>query len=136
MINPRPGGPPVYLQLAEILRTRIVTGKIAAGQALPSERTLQQEHALGRHTVRKAMAVLRAEGLVTFVRGTGMVARERAERQRLVPPAGAAVLTRMPSSEERDEFDLDDGVPVFAVRTPEGSEQVFPGDRWVLIWPG
>jgi GntR family transcriptional regulator len=67
----RDGPTPVYVQLAAILRGRIERGEIAPGRALPSETTLMQEHGLARETVRKAVRVLRDEGLVQIVQGRG-----------------------------------------------------------------
>ncbi len=69
---------PVYLQLADILRARIATGELVAGRALPSETTLMQEHGIARETARKAVRVLRDEGLVEIVQGRGSY---------VVPPA-------------------------------------------------
>ena len=62
---------PVYLQLAAILRARIMSGELAAGRALPSETTLMQEQGIARETARKAVKVLRDEGLVEIVQGRG-----------------------------------------------------------------
>ena len=62
---------PVYQQLASILRARIRAGELAPGRALPSETTLMQEHGIARETARKAVRVLRDEGLVVVVRGRG-----------------------------------------------------------------
>jgi GntR family transcriptional regulator len=67
----RDGPVPVYLQLAGILREGIAAGEYAAGRALPSEATLMQQHGLARETVRKAVRVLRDEGLVQIVQGRG-----------------------------------------------------------------
>ena len=67
----RDGPTPVYLQLAAILRARIEAGDYPPGRALPSETTLMQEHGLARETVRKAVRVLRDEGLVQIVQGRG-----------------------------------------------------------------
>lgn len=135
MINPRPGGPPVYAQLAEILRSRIASGRLAPGQVLPSERTLQQEYGLGRHTVRKAVAMLRAEGLITFTKGVGLTVREPSEVQDLTPPAGASVHARMPTQAERDHFGLEEVVPVFQVSGIGGEVRIYPADRYVLRMP-
>ncbi len=134
MINPWPGEAPVYAQLADTLRRQIRSGELAPGQALPSERRLHEETGLGRHTIRRAVAVLRTEGLVTFVKGTGMVVRDEPELQVLSPPAGATVTARMPTGAERAEFGLDEGVPVFVVVTA-GSEHLYPADRWMLRMP-
>jgi GntR family transcriptional regulator len=67
----RDGPIPVYQQLAAILRARIEAGELAAGRPVPSESTLMQEHGLARETVRKAVRVLRDEGLVQIVQGRG-----------------------------------------------------------------
>jgi GntR family transcriptional regulator len=63
---------PLYRQLAAILRARIEAGEFARLAVLPSESTLVQEHGVSRETARKAIAVLREEGLVFTVpqRGT------------------------------------------------------------------
>ncbi len=68
---------PVYLQLAAILRARIESGEPPAGRALPSETTLMQEHGIARETARKAVRVLRNEGLVEVIQGRGAYVVER-----------------------------------------------------------
>ncbi len=67
---------PVYQQLAAILRARIQSGELPPGRALPSESTLMQEHGIARETARKAVRVLRDEGLVQIVQGRGSYVRE------------------------------------------------------------
>jgi GntR family transcriptional regulator len=67
---------PVYRQLAGILRDAIDSGQIAAGGSLPSESSLMQAYGISRDSVRKAMDVLRAEGLVVTVQGKGSYAAE------------------------------------------------------------
>jgi GntR family transcriptional regulator len=76
----RDGPDPVYQQLAAILRTRIEAGEIPAGRAVPSETTLMQEYGLARETVRKAVRVLRDEGLVRIVQGRGAYVVPKDER--------------------------------------------------------
>jgi GntR family transcriptional regulator len=63
---------PLYVQLAGILRRRIESGELARLDPLPSESTLTQEHDVSRDTVRRAIAVLRDQGLVFTIaqRGT------------------------------------------------------------------
>lgn len=135
MINSQPGGAPIYARLADLLRRDILNGHLRPGQQLPSERTLQQEYGLGRHTIRRAVAVLRAEGLVVVARGHGVLVRERPDMQDLVPAASATVTARMPTAEERAEYDIDEGIPVFSVVSPDGAGGVYPADRWQLRWP-
>jgi GntR family transcriptional regulator len=61
-----------YRQLAEILRARIARGDWAPGRRIASETGLVQRYGLARTTVRRAIAVLREDGVVTVVpqRGT------------------------------------------------------------------
>src|SRR3954468_9952996 len=60
-----------YRQLATVLRKRIRDGELAPGQRMPSEKDLHDEFGLARETVRRAMAVLRDEGLVEMRQGHG-----------------------------------------------------------------
>ncbi|MGO8883270.1 MAG: GntR family transcriptional regulator [Streptosporangiaceae bacterium] len=62
---------PVYRQVAAIIRAAIESGEIPPGRAVPSEKTLMQEHGIARETARKAVRVLRDEGLVEIVQGRG-----------------------------------------------------------------
>jgi GntR family transcriptional regulator len=66
---------PLYVQLAALIRAEINSGTLSKDDLIPSESYLQQTHGVSRVTVRKAMEVLRNEGLVytlpqrgTFVR--------------------------------------------------------------------
>jgi GntR family transcriptional regulator len=66
---------PVYAQLAGILRRQIECGELVPRQPLPSETYLVQNYGVSRGTARRAMAVLRDEGLVRTIaqRGTYVV---------------------------------------------------------------
>ena len=60
-----------YQQIAEELRRRVLAGEFAAGRMLPSESELSAEFAASRVTVRRALEVLRDEGLVDARQGFG-----------------------------------------------------------------
>ena len=62
---------PVYVQVADILRSRIEAGQLLPDRPVPSEAQLQQEFGVARGTARKAIAVLRDQGLVVTVKGRG-----------------------------------------------------------------
>ena len=71
-INPR-GAEPPYRQIAAWLRARIETGEFRPGEdPLPSEKDLIQLFGVARDTARRAVQVLRDEGLVVTIpqRGT------------------------------------------------------------------
>jgi DNA-binding GntR family transcriptional regulator len=62
---------PVYVQVADILRARIESGQLIPDRPVPSESQLQQEFGVARGTARKAIALLRDQGLVVTVKGRG-----------------------------------------------------------------
>jgi len=67
---------PRYRQIAAELRAAIDAGQLMAGDALPSEADLMAEHApVSRATVRQALAVLEADGLITTHPGKGRYVR-------------------------------------------------------------
>ncbi|MEV0384206.1 winged helix-turn-helix domain-containing protein [Nonomuraea sp. NPDC050643] len=59
----------IYLQIADILRRRV--SGLASGQPVPSEADIQQEFGVARTTARRAIHVLREEGLIYTVQGEG-----------------------------------------------------------------
>ena len=65
------GRPPLYEQLRSELRDRIENGVYRSGGPFPSESELINEHSLSRITVRRAVAELQREGLVTTRQGAG-----------------------------------------------------------------
>lgn len=130
-----PGGPQIdgYRELAALLRAQITDGTLQPGWALPSERTLRETHGLGKHTVRSALAMLRAEGLIVVRRGYGAVVREPVDREDLVLQPGDVAIPRMPSPDERERLGLDDGIPVVHVLRPDGTGDIYPADRIRII---
>lgn len=79
---PRQGGPR-YRAVADELRRRMRSGVIPPGALLPSEPALIAEFAVSRGTVREAIALLRAEGLVVTEHGRGTYARPERPVRRL-----------------------------------------------------
>ena len=62
---------PLYLQLRDILASRITEGSLEPGDALPSERQLCEHFGLSRTTVREALRELTQLGLISTVPGRG-----------------------------------------------------------------
>ncbi|GGO97621.1 GntR family transcriptional regulator [Wenjunlia tyrosinilytica] len=67
------GRSPIYRRVAEDLRQAILRGDYASGARLPAEDELAERYGVSRGTVRQALGVLRADGLVTSRRGTRRV---------------------------------------------------------------
>src|SRR5215212_4323100 len=74
---------PAYRQIADHLRSAILSGEIPPGKQLPSERALMETYGAARGTVRQAIATLRAEGLIDIEHGRGAFVRRRPPVQRL-----------------------------------------------------
>ncbi|HVM40268.1 MAG TPA: GntR family transcriptional regulator, partial [Acidimicrobiia bacterium] len=60
-----------YLELAEQLRVLVATGDLGPGGALPSEAEIGRAQGVSRVTVRRALDVLRDEGVVASRKGAG-----------------------------------------------------------------
>lgn len=69
----RPGA--LYQQVAAEIRSGISTGEYTPGAPLPSEAQLIDRYKVSRPTVRKAIAALRAEGLIEVIHGKGSYVR-------------------------------------------------------------
>lgn len=68
----RDGAVAPYLQLAEILRERIRSGEIPVGRRIPSQSELEQEFDIGRNTIKRAVEIIKSEGLVATSPGRGL----------------------------------------------------------------
>lgn len=68
---------PPYRQLAAILRAQIESGELAPGAMVPPVKRLREEYGVAETTARKAVALLRNEGLVETVMGWGSFVVDR-----------------------------------------------------------
>lgn len=64
-------GVPIYQQIAEQMKTDILSGKMKQGEYLPSIRSLAKELKISVITTMKAYELLETEGLVTATQGKG-----------------------------------------------------------------
>lgn len=62
---------PLYLQIADELRRNIEESVFKVGDRLPTEAELSERFGVNRHTLRRAVEVLRHEGIVGVERGRG-----------------------------------------------------------------
>ncbi|RYE87422.1 MAG: phosphonate metabolism transcriptional regulator PhnF [Hyphomicrobiales bacterium] len=65
------GGVALWRRIADDIRLDIVGGKLNSGEQLPTEARLAERFSANRHTVRRALAVLAAEGVVRAEQGRG-----------------------------------------------------------------
>jgi len=85
--------------------------------------------------VRRAVDVLRTEGLAGLRRGYGIAVREQPERAALNSPA--RIHRHLTDTDARGTRRVrhGEGVPVFSVTAPHASVEIYPADRWQLLWP-
>lgn len=62
---------PIYEQLTTQIKSLVIDGKLSAGEALPSVRSLAAELKISALTVKKAYDRLEEEGLIVTVHGKG-----------------------------------------------------------------
>jgi DNA-binding transcriptional regulator YhcF (GntR family) len=77
----------LHRRIAEALREAIYSGEIPAGSQLPSENALVAQFSTTRSTVRKGVALLRAEGLITSHQGKGAFVCDPVRRAISIPVA-------------------------------------------------
>ena len=62
---------PIYLQLKELIKERILQGEYRPGQLIPSERELCMQYGISRMTARQAIGELQNEGYLYKLQGKG-----------------------------------------------------------------
>lgn len=109
-MTPGDPAPTAWRAIYDRIHVAIAAGKLRTGDRLPTEATLAAEHGVNRHTVRRAMAALAAEGAIWVRRGSGAyVAQGRVDyplgdRVKFTPSIraiGRSPLRRILSSETR-----------------------------------
>ena len=108
----RANATPLYRQISEGLREAILSGELAEGTRLPTERALAQELGLNRTTVMNAYNELASEGLVERHVGRGTLVRR--------------------SSFDPDDEQFDALVPSWLIGLATGEEAMLGPDARVL----
>ncbi len=65
------GDRPIYVQLVEILQSKIIAGEYKPGEKLPSVRDLAAEAGVNPNTMQRAFANLEQMGLIVTMRTNG-----------------------------------------------------------------
>ncbi|GAA3022548.1 GntR family transcriptional regulator [Actinokineospora globicatena] len=74
-----------YRAIADALRQRIDSGELQPGDRIPSENELMAAHGVEQPTARRALDVLKNEGLIVARRGAGTFVREFNPYRRVSP---------------------------------------------------
>ncbi|WP_326635100.1 GntR family transcriptional regulator [Streptosporangium sp. NBC_01755] len=75
--------PHAYLRVADHLREQITSGEVAPGVKLPPQRVLAEEHGVSDILIRRALEILRNEGLIESRQGSGTYVRVRPPVRRI-----------------------------------------------------
>jgi GntR family transcriptional regulator len=73
----------LHRQIAQELKTDIEAGIYADGDPFPSETTLVEHYGVSRVTIRSALGLLKAEGLVERIQGSGTLVHSKIHHKRL-----------------------------------------------------
>lgn len=74
---------PIFVQIADMLEDEVVSGRLAAGERLPSARELAASLEVNPNTAARALQILSERGVAGAERGTGYYVGEgAAERAR------------------------------------------------------
>lgn len=67
---------PPYMQVTAHIRSQITSGELSPGDWLATDRALAEEWGISRATAQKAITILKTEGLLEAVQGSGTRVRE------------------------------------------------------------
>jgi len=105
----------VFRQIADHLRQAIGSGRLNAGDQLPSEAQLMAHYGVARMTARNALRLLQDEGLTTAEHGRGVYVRARPPVRRLASDrfaqrhrkeGNAAFLAEAAAAQSRPDVDM------------------------------
>jgi DNA-binding GntR family transcriptional regulator len=127
MDHPQPTEIYQYVQLASWLRGEIITGRIPLGGKLPGEETLKRDFGVDRSVVRRAVQLLREEGVVMTRHGVGSFVATVPQLTVVPVGPGDRLSARMPDEGERLRLgQLSPGIPVLVItRADSGEREVY-----------
>lgn len=70
---------PIYIQLVELIKFKIISGELSIGEKLSSVRELAEEAGVNPNTMQRALVELERQGLVYTQRTTGRFVTEDIE---------------------------------------------------------
>jgi DNA-binding GntR family transcriptional regulator len=119
----------LYRQLADHLRGKIDSEEWPQGTNLPSETSIGHDHEVGIPTVRRALALLRAEGLIEPVRGMPWRVRERREPTVVIGKPGDRVRARLATRADQERHGIPEGTAVLVIARRGEDERVYRADE-------
>lgn len=68
---------PLYVQIADVLASRIISGELQPGESIGSQRQLEEEFAVSLVTIRQALSLLKERELIVSRQGKGFFVKDR-----------------------------------------------------------
>src|SRR3954451_22407631 len=104
---------PLYKQVADLIRAKIENGELAPGKRLPTQKVYVEENGVSLETVKRAMVVLRREGLMISDRHGSRV-RPPTPRE-IVSLDHGTISARVPTEHERRHLGIAEGIPLIII---------------------
>ena len=120
-----------YERIAQALETRIESGTVAVGEALPTEAALCRRYRVSRYTAREALRRLRDAGLITRRRRAGTTVAAPPARSTLALPLGSAEDLLRYATETR--FLIEERKRIRAAGTDLAALQCRRGQEWIKL---
>lgn len=115
----------VYLQIARIIRDRIINGDLPVGSQIPSGSQMRKEWGVNRLTGAQAVEELRRAGLVVTRPGVGTFVSASPRQQVVTLRPGDQVSARMPTEAERETLQTGFLTPVLVVTRADGTVEPY-----------
>jgi DNA-binding FadR family transcriptional regulator len=116
-----------WARVAARLREEITAGAWQPGEPIPGELALAERYGVARGTVQKALALLRAEGVIYTLHGQGSyIALVPVVRVVELGPADR-LTARMPEDAERQALGMAPGVPLIVIARPGAAPELHDG---------
>ena len=101
---------------------------------LAPETALGSEYGVSLETVRKALALLRAEGLIVTDHGVGSRIAHVPSRVIVTASPGDIIESRMPVPGERRDRGMPEGVPLLVLVHADGREEAYDSSRTRVVF--
>lgn len=75
---------PIYIQLMENIKEKIINGEYKIGEFIASERKMADQYKINRMTVRKALKILIDDGYLETIKGKGTMVKNIPQKVRRV----------------------------------------------------
>jgi GntR family transcriptional regulator len=125
------GQTPLYVQIAQRIRTQIAGGEYPVGALLPTENELSLSLGVSRQTVRQAFQHLRHEGLLSAKKGVGT--RVEAAQSASVYQYALQSLTDVLQYATETEFEIERSEKIVVAGQLASTLGCRPGREWIRL---